>query len=154
MGDRTLRQEVKAGKPIPPEAEAFLNILRTAERVTDEITRFLKPYSLTRQQYNVLRILRGSGPDGLPCLEIADRMITRVPDVTRLIDRMVKADLVLRRRCDEDRRVVRVRINARGRRLVDRLDEPMAQLHRDQLGHLTRAELKQLMQLLVKVRSR
>ena len=153
MGDRTLRQEVKVSKPLLAEAEAFLNILRTADRVTEEITCFLKPHDLTRQQYNVLRILRGAGRDGLPSLEIADRMITRVPDITRLIDRMERADLVLRRRCEIDRRVVRVRLNGRGRKLVDRLDRPMTRLHRDQLGHLSRTELRQLNRLLVKIRN-
>ena len=108
---------------------------------------------LTYQQYNVLRILRGAGEEGLPSLEIARRMVTRVPDITRLVDRMQRADLVERQRCDKDRRVVWVRLTSLGLELVERLEGPTDAFHRQRLGHLTAEELGTLNRLLEKVRN-
>lgn len=107
----------------------------------------LKTEDLSSTQYNVLRILRGV-PDGLPCGEIANRMITRDPDITRLLDRLEKRSLVSRCRETEDRRTVLTRITPEGLKLLARLDEPVVAAHRRQLGHLGRERLRALRELL------
>jgi DNA-binding MarR family transcriptional regulator len=112
----------------------------------------LKTHHLSANQYNVLRILRGS-PEGLPCGEIASRMITRDPDVTRLVDRLEKRNLISRCRETEDRRMVMVRITTEGLRLLGRLDEPVEKAHRKQLGHMGRERLRSLTELLHAARS-
>lgn len=155
MARRTLAEQIKLTRPFQlRELEAFLNLVRTTDQLSAELSALFKSHGLTMQQYNVLRILRGAGSQGLPSLEIAHRMITRVPDITRLVDRMEHARLVERRRSEEDRRVVIVRATARGRRLADRLEEPTNEAHRAQLGHLTDRELETLNRLLEKARDR
>ena len=153
MERRTIAEEIKS-RPMPPEQAAFLNVLRTSDLLTAELRALLKDRGITRQQYNVLRILRGAGPEGLPILEIGARMVTRVPDVTRLVDRMEIAQLVTRTRSDADRRVVRTTLTEEGRRIVDSLLVPVSDLHRRQLSHLTAEELGELSRLLEKVRAR
>ena len=111
-----------------------------------------KEYGITGSQYNVLRILRGEG-EALPCLEIASRMITQLPDITRLVDRLEAAGLVTRSRTTEDRRVVLIQITEAGLRLLSQLDEPVKAMHRRHLGHLSRDELAELNRLLVKARN-
>src|SRR5688500_11534992 len=102
----TLQRELKTKKPFDvPEQEALLNLLRTADQLQIRLARLLRRFGLTPQQYNILRILRGEGKP-LPILEIASRMITVVPGITGLIDRLEAAGLVQRKRCEEDRRVV------------------------------------------------
>lgn len=149
----TLAEEIKS-RPLPPEQAAFLNVLRTEDLLTAELRALLKQHGITAQQYNVLRILRGAGPEGLPILEIGVRMVTRVPDVTRLVDRMEAARLVSRARSDTDRRVVRTTLTLEGTRIVDSLLEPVSELHRRQLSHLTPEELSELSRLLEKTRAR
>jgi DNA-binding MarR family transcriptional regulator len=107
----------------------------------------LKTEDISSTQYNVLRILRGS-PEGLPCGEIANRMITRDPDITRLLDRLEKRGLISRCRQTKDRRMVMVRITPEGLKLLARLDEPVQQGHRRQLGHLGHDRLLALTELL------
>ncbi|MEZ4647237.1 MAG: MarR family transcriptional regulator [Candidatus Eisenbacteria bacterium] len=153
MHQKTLAEEIQS-RPIAPEVAAFLNIVRTADQVAFEVTQLLRPHGITQQQYNVLRILRGAGEAGLPCLEIGSRMVTRVPDVTRLVDRMERSGLVSRQRSDEDRRVVRIHITHAGLDLVDQLLDPIMRLHRTQVGHLNGEELVTLNHLLEKVRAR
>jgi DNA-binding MarR family transcriptional regulator len=113
----------------------------------------LKAEDLSSTQYNVLRILRGAS-QGLPCGEIAGRMITRDPDVTRLLDRMEKRGLISRARDSRDRRMVLARISAEGLKLVNRLDEPVQQMHRKLLGHLGRERLRALGELLAAAREK
>ena len=134
--------------------EAMLNLLRSSDLMQIAFTRLFRAHSLSSPQYNILRILRGEGGDGLPCLEIASRMITCVPDITRLIDRLDRAGLVRRERSEADRRVIRVALTEEGRAVLDRLDGPVEELHRRLLGHLTAGELVELSRLLVKVRTR
>lgn len=153
MMQKTLAEEIQS-RPIAPEVAAFLNIVRTSDQLSFEVTQLLRPYGITQQQYNVLRILRGAGEAGLPCLEIGTRMVTRVPDVTRLVDRMERSGLVSRQRSDEDRRVVRIHISGAGLDLVERIAEPMRRLHRSQVDHLSQDQLETLNGLLEKVRSR
>ena len=113
----------------------------------------LKKEDLSATQYNVLRILRGS-LQGLPCGEIASRMITRDPDVTRLLDRLEKRGLILRWRETKDRRVVMVKITPEGIGLLGRMDQPVQELHRQQLGHLGKERLRELGELLQEARAK
>lgn len=135
------------------EAEVIVSILRTADHVRRRIGDLLDGYELTPQQYNVLRILRGAGPEGLPTLEIADRMIERAPGITRLLDRLEAKGLVRRRRCASDRRQVLCTISARGRRIVDSLDLPVHEASHASLAHMNPDALRTLSELLDTVRS-
>lgn len=136
-----------------PEEAAFLDLLRTADMLTRGAIGVLKAKDLSLTQYNVLRILRGAG-EGLTCGQIAGRMITRDPDVTRLLDRMEKRGLIWRARESRDRRRVLARITTEGRKLVDRLDEPVQKIHRKHLGHLGKDQLRALGELLAAARAR
>jgi DNA-binding MarR family transcriptional regulator len=129
------------------EETVFLELLRTTDMLSRGLAQVLKVEDVSSTQYNVLRILRGA-PEGLPCGEIASRMITRDPDVTRLLDRLEKRELISRCRETEDRRTVRARIAPQGLKLLARLDEPVRAAHRNQLGHLGRQRLKALADLL------
>ncbi len=134
------------------EESAFLDLLRTTDMLSRGLVHVLKVEELSSTQYNVLRILRGA-PQGLPCGEIANRMITRDPDVTRLLDRLEKRKLISRCRETKDRRTVRTRIVSEGLKLLARLDEPVQAAHRRQLGHLGRRRLLALAELLRACRS-
>lgn len=135
-----------------PEEEAFLDLLRTTDLLSRGPAQVLKSEDLSATQYNVLRILRGA-PEGLACGEIGNRMITRDPDITRLLDRLERRDLIVRERDAKDRRVVTARITSAGLKLLAQLDEPIQEAHRRQLGHLGRGRLKQLSELLSACRS-
>jgi DNA-binding MarR family transcriptional regulator len=135
-----------------PEEAAFVDLLRTTDVLSRGLVRVLKSEALSPTQYNVLRILRGS-PEGLPCGEIANRMITRDPDVTRLLDRLEKRGLISRCREARDRRTVTAQISAEGLELLARLDEPVLAAHRRQLGHLGQQRLRDLAELLRVARS-
>ena len=137
-----------------PEEKAFLHLLRTAESLMGGVAAVLKPAGLSPAQYNVLRILRGAGPAGLACREIGARMVTRDPDITRLIDRLERRRLITRSRDRKDRRIITIRISEAGLELVNSLDEPVAGLHRRQLGHLGEQRLRRLTALLEAARSR
>lgn len=132
---------------------AFLDLQRTCDLLARGPAQILKNEDLSPTQYNVLRILRGS-PDGLPCGEIADRMITRDPDITRLLDRLEKRGLISRWRESKDRRVVLARITPNGLKLLTRLDQPVEEAHRKQLGHLGKDRLRALAELLAAARAR
>lgn len=134
------------------EEAAFLDLLRTTDMLSRRPAQVLKSEDLSSNQYNVLRILRGA-PDGLSCGEIGNRMITRDPDITRLLDRLEKRCLISRCREAKDRRTVLTRIAPAGLKLLARLDEPVQQAHKKQLGHLGRARLKALAELLSACRS-
>lgn len=135
-----------------PEQEAFLNLLRTHAVLASLMNRLFKAHGLTDSSYNVLRILRGAHPDRLRCSDVRDRMVVPGPDVTRLVDRLAARGLVERSADAQDQRVVRVGITRKGRAALDRLDEPVLQLHRDQLGHLSRSDLAALSDLLERAR--
>jgi DNA-binding MarR family transcriptional regulator len=140
------------GRPFDSlEQEATLSIARTADRLGICFARLFREHGLTPSQYNVLRILRGEGKP-LPILEVADRLIAVVPGITGLIDRLEGLGLVARERSTEDRRVVFVAITSKGLELLGRLDEPVGALHKRLIGHLTQAELKELIRLLEKAR--
>jgi len=130
-----------------PEEAAFLELCRTTDLLSRRLSVVLKAEDLSANQYNVLRILRGA-PDGLPCGEIGNRMITRDPDITRLLDRLEKRGLIARSRETKDRRMVMGRITPDGIKLLSRMDEPVREAHRAQLGHLGRERLRALIGLL------
>jgi DNA-binding MarR family transcriptional regulator len=136
-----------------PEEAAALDLLRTSDLLSRGPLQVLKTEDLSGTQYNVLRILRGA-PEGLPCGEIASRMITRDPDVTRLLDRLEKRGLISRCRETKDRRTVMTRIAPAGLKLLATLDDPIRDAHRKQLGHLGPKRLQTLAELLRKARSR
>jgi len=135
------------------EEDAFVDLLRTCDLLSRGLAHLLKTEDLSPTQYNVLRILRGS-PAGLPCGEIASRMITRDPDVTRLLDRLEKRVLISRSRDSKDRRAVVTRITPDGLKLLERLDGPIQEGHRKQLGHLGRERLAELTELLAVARAK
>ena len=151
----SLGREIKKSKPFDSvEQEAMLNLARTWDVLGGEIAlEVFKPAGLSPAQYNVLRILRGAGAE-LACGEIASRMIAREPDMTRLLDRLEKRDLVSRCRQQADRRVVAVRVTDAGLRLLAELDPKLTEAHRRQLSHMSKDELKQLIALLEKARER
>jgi DNA-binding MarR family transcriptional regulator len=139
-------------RPECREETLFLELLRTTDMLTRGLVALLKAEDLSSNQYNVLRIQRGS-PGGLPCGEIASRMITRDPDITRLLDRLEKRGLISRCRETKDRRMVMARITPDGLKLLGRMDEPVEEAHRRQLGHLGRERLQALTELLHQARS-
>ena len=151
----TLRDEIKQTKPFTSlEQEAQLSVIRTGAMLFDEIEQFLRPYGITGTQYNVLRILRGSEPNGLCRNTLRDRMLTRMPDMTRLLDRMEEAGLVARNREDEDRRMVRSRITATGLKLLADLDDVTQEEHKRRFGHLDAQQLRTLIDLLAAIRAK
>ena len=148
-----LRDEIKQTKPFSGlEQEAVLNIRRTSSYVEHVTQQVVKPSGLTESQYNVLRILRGAGQDGLRCSEIGERMITRDPDVTRLINRLQKARLVERRRDHSDRRVVHIRISEKGSEVLRELDPRIESSGKSLMGHMSSERLALLIDLLEEVR--
>jgi len=143
----SVSKAVSKPRPACPEELAFLELLRTSDQLNRRLVPVLKAEELSGTQYNVLRILRGA-PEGLPCGEIGNRMITRDPDITRLLDRLEKRNLISRCREAQDRRMVLTRITPEGLKLLSRLDEPVQNAHREQLGHLGRERLKAFCDLL------
>lgn len=136
-----------------PEESAFVDLVRTSDLLSRGPIQVLKKEDVSATQYNVLRILRGS-LEGLQCGEIASRMITRDPDITRLLDRLEKRGLISRWRESNDRRVVMARITAEGLKLLARLDAPIEAMHRKQLGHLGKDGLRALTDLLAAARAK
>src|SRR5260370_27600886 len=148
----TIQSGDKRRRAACAEEAAFLDLVRTTDMLSRGLVQVLKTEELSATQYNVLRILRGA-PEGLPCGEIASRMITRDPDVTRLLDRLEKRRLISRCRETKDRRMVMARITPEGLKLLAGLDEPVQTAHRKQLGHLGRERLRALTELLYVSRS-
>jgi DNA-binding MarR family transcriptional regulator len=148
------------------EQEVFLRLQKTADVLMTELAELFKAHGISPTQYNVLRILRGAGAGccagghadpnaaGVPCREIAGRMITHDPDMTRLLDRLEDRNLIVRERDKKDRRMIITRITDAGLDLLRTLDEPVMELHRRQLGHLGEEKLAELLDLLDRVRDR
>jgi DNA-binding MarR family transcriptional regulator len=147
-----IRTEPKRKKQSLHE-EAQVNIVRTGNLVADALERVLKPHGVTATQYNVLRILRSCGPEGLCRNEVRDQLLSRMPDATRLLDRLEKAGLVIRSRDGSDRRTVTTRITDEGRRLVDKLEDIVEEEQLRQLGHLSEKQTRKLIKLLTLVRN-
>ena len=154
MGMSRLKDEIRQNKPFSSlEEEAFLNLVRTSNEQWLALTSVLrKEAELTPTQYNALRILRGAGAQGLPCREVGERMVTREPDVTRLLDRLEDRGLVHRQRSDRDRRVVEATITDAGEARLAELDDPVLAALSRQLGHLGEEDLHRLIGILEKIR--
>lgn len=149
-----LQKELHKTKPFDClQQEFFLNVIRTADHLSRGFEELLKPYSLSPTQYNILRILRGAGECGLHCKGIGEHLITRDPDITRLLDRLEARSLITRNRDTRDRRVVSTRITPEGLKILKELDKPVLDFHRTQLAHLPEATLTQLIDLLEDVRN-
>lgn len=149
----TLQAELKQRKPFRSlEQEAMLSIARTAAILDHATAEALKPSGLTATQYNALRILRGAEPEGLCRNEVRDRLIARVPDATRLLDRMEDMGLVVRTREGDDRRYVRSRITRHGLDLLRSLESVVEALHEERLGHMGERKLRTLIDLLGEAR--
>ena len=131
----------------------MLGLLRTADAVKRSLAQVVEPHGITPQQYNVLRILSGAGPDGLPTLTIGERMVEQTPGVTRLVDRLERKGLVARTPCTKDRRRVFCRITEKGLELLAELDEPVNRWDAQAVSALAPADLASLIGLLDRVRS-
>lgn len=153
MAKSELQHELNKQEPFDTAAEeAVLSVMRTESVFAVRYERFFREHGLTSPQYNILRILRGHKGQGLPSLTIASQMVACVPDITRLIDRLVKAGYVERERSTEDRRVVHVRITNSGKKLLAKLDQPVRDNVQASVGHMTKKELNELIRLLAKAR--
>jgi DNA-binding MarR family transcriptional regulator len=139
---------------LPVEDQLFVAILKIADSLSQEAEQVIKSGGLTATQYNVLRILRGAEPGGLLCRGIADRMISRDPDMTRLLDRMERHSWITRQRQHDDRRAIKTRITPEGLKLLRKLDQPIHDLHRGQFRHMTAGQIKSLAELLTEVGKR
>ncbi len=147
-------REIKQKKPFTSlEEEAYVALLRTTDALGFGAIELFKDYGISPTQYNVLRILRGSEPCGRRCGEIAERMVTRDPDITRLLDRMEKSGWITRKRDQGDRRVVVTKITSKGLDLLKQMDRPLAEFHKRQLGHVGEQKLRKLLELLNVARS-
>lgn len=133
---------------IQQAALVALKIVKANERLAGDYAALFKEHGLSSPQYNVLRILRGARGDDLSCHEVGRRLITRVPDVTRLLDRLEQRGLIERWRCQDDRRVVRTRITADGLALLERLDDPLQRVVAEQFAGFSDRQLAQLDRLL------
>src|SRR5262245_8675532 len=133
-----LQQELKQRKPFQSVAqEALLGLMRTTDLVRRQAAAVIEPHGITLQQYNVLRILRGGGADGVPTLEIADRMIEQTPGITRLLDRLEAKGFVKRQRCQKDRRQHLCWITPKSAALLEKLDTPMVEFGEHLMKGLT-----------------
>lgn len=148
------RRSERTRREPPPARSAYATLLSASDRVRTSFETVCAPFDITAQQYNVLRILRGAGKEGLACGEIAERMVNRDPDITRLLDRLEAQKLVRREREQKDRRVVTAYITAEGLKVLKELDRPMAELHERQLGHLEEQHLEHLSGLLQTAREK
>jgi DNA-binding MarR family transcriptional regulator len=150
---RGLQAELKQKIPFTSrEQEAYLSLMRTADALQTQVESWLREFGLTGTQYNALRILRGAGPEGLPCREIGERMITHDPDITRLLNRLEDRGFVDRARAQHDRRVVFGKITAAGLKLLREMDGPIEKHGREMLRHVGQEKLKQLIESLELVR--
>lgn len=154
MQPPSIGEDIKQQKPFRTRSqEVYLGLIRAADDLKRRTTAVLEVAGVTLQQYNVLRILRGAGNDGLPTLTIAERMIERTPGVTRLIDRMERKGWVTRRRCSEDRRRVWCKITDEGLTLLEPLDEPVNAMDDFLAGPLDECELTALVDYLDRIRA-
>lgn len=149
-----LQDEILQNQPFRSSGqEAILGLLRTTDRVRRRIQEIVEPFGVTLQQYNVLRILRGAGEEGLPTLAIAHRMLEQTPGITRLIDRLEAKGWVARQRQQGDRRLVICRITTSGLEILARLDEPVANADEMLTDILSESECQALIALLDRIRS-
>ena len=149
-----LQREIRQRRPFPSVAqEGVVSVMRTADLLRRRMAALVEPHGITVQQFNVLRILRGGGPDGLPTLEVGARMVEETPGITRLLDRLESKGLVRRQHCPTDRRQHLCWITKEGLDLLASLDEPVVTHSREMLSGLTREEQSRLVRLLERVRA-
>ncbi len=149
----TLYTELGESQPFQvPEQEAYLNLVRTHALLSDEVAELFKQHHLSQPLYNVLKVVARMGDAGMPSQSIAQYMVARDPDITRLVDRLQKDGLIKRERDEQDRRIVRVRVTRSGLEAIEKLDPLIWKLHQQQLGHLNQEKLELLNQLLVEAR--
>ncbi len=129
---------------------AYLGLVEAHEHVVEDFRALFRSQGLTPTQFNVLRILAKAGPEGLPCGEIAAELLNRVPDVTRLLDRMARNGLIRRTRSSQDRRIVLASIEEKGLAMCEALYQPIAQVHSRQFANLEEDELAEMVRLLRK----
>lgn len=150
---RTAMTLEQVAAPAPgPETRAYLDLLHTHGRITTKSAAIYRQHGITEQQYHVLRVVEAAGDGGLPCLEVARRLPTPAPDVTRLIERLRRSGLVSRRRLERDRRVVLIELTERAAGTLRRLGPSLERFHRQRLEHMSADELDLLAQLLRKAR--
>ena len=148
-----LKSELKKRGPFDSiEQEAMLSILRTSDLLENRMSRLLREHGLTMTQYNVLRILRGED-NPLPCLEVANRMIQVAPAITRVVDQLLERKLITKTQSSEDRRVHTIAVTGAAKRLLEKLDAPVLELHAALLRGVSKTELKTLVRTLAKARS-
>lgn len=149
----SLQSELKKRGPFASvEQEATLAIMRTSDLLENRLARLLREHGLTLSQYNVLRILRGEdGP--LPCLEVADRMIQVAPAITRVVDQLLKLDLIVKSQSAADRRVYMVDLKPAAKRLLGKLDQPILDMHRALLRGVSKTDQKSLIRILENLRT-
>lgn len=149
--------KAEIGQSIPfssAQEEALLNLMRTADRLSRAMQRTIRSWGVTATQYNVLRILRGAGAEGLTCSEIGKRMLTADPDITRLLRRLKGLKLIRQHRDRSDRRVVRTVIAETGLKLLEEMDPVIRESPGELLGHMSTEEIAELTRLLEKARER
>jgi DNA-binding MarR family transcriptional regulator len=150
---KTLRDEIRQTRPFEsPAQEAILSLFRTTDMVQRMFSKIVEPHGISLQQYNVLRILRGAGKQGIPTLDIADRMVEQTPGITRLLDKLEAKQLVRRERCPEDRRQVLCWITGRGLRLLAQIDKPAVSAGSKATEPLSAEDLRSLISNLEKIR--
>ena len=150
-----LQDEIQQKKPFRSiYEEAELNMVRTSSIIADQMAQVFKPYGITGAQYNVLRILKGSEAEGLCRNAVRDRMLTRMSDMTRMLDRMEEAGLVERERDESDRRHVTTHITVAGKKILKDLEGVLAERQQEQLGHMSERDLKALIELLTRARNK
>ena len=151
---KSIQDEIKQTRPFASlESEAAISLARTAAVMENAFADLIKPYGITPTLYNILRILRGAGESGLCRYEVADRMVTVAPDVTRLLDRLERRGYITRERASVNRRLVRATITAAGLDLLDRLDDAVEEFNTRQFGHLGRERLEALLETLAATRT-
>ncbi len=153
-GSSALRSEIRQTRPFRSAShEAAVGLLRTADVLRRHFSEVLAPHDITPAQYNVLRVLRGAGPEGLPTLEVAERLIEHAPGITRMMDRLEARGWVRRKRCTGDRRRMLCFLTEEGRELLAELDDPMDRANEAVLTGLSEAQQRQLTELLDRVRA-
>lgn len=133
------------------EDEAVINLLKAVDHLNRISSETMESFGITNQQYNILRILRGADFEGLPTLELADRMLVHSPGVTRLIDRLEKKQLVTRERSGKDRRVVLCKITKKGHDLLGKMDKPVEEMNKKVVKNLNNNQIEDLIELLSKL---
>ena len=154
MPTSALQHELRQRRPFQSVAhEAVVGLMRTADLVRRHMTALVEPHAITLQQFNVLRILRGAGDEGLPTLEVAERMVEQTPGVTRLLDRLESKELVRRQRCPKDRRQHLCWITPKGAAILQKIDALTLRAHEDSLKGLKQKDRETFIRLLDAIRA-